>query len=111
MNDTRGLQFFDFDLPEGSTVYGDKAYNHYHIEDILKENEIYLIPVRRKNSKRPLRPWQEYLLSINRQMVETAGSMIERLLPRSIHAVTQEGFELKVVLFILASCINELASA
>jgi hypothetical protein len=33
-------------------------------------------------------------------MVETAGSLLERLLPKSIHAVTAEGFELKVALFV-----------
>jgi hypothetical protein len=39
-----------------------------------------------------------------RKMVETAASNVERLLPeRIIHTVVDEGFELKVVLFILAS--------
>jgi hypothetical protein len=35
-------------------------------------------------------------------LVETAGSMIERLLPKSIHAVTAKGFTLKVFLFVPA---------
>ena len=35
-------------------------------------------------------------------MVETTGSLIERILPKSIHGVTSVGFELKVNLFILA---------
>jgi len=34
--------------------------------------------------------------------------LIERLLPKSIHAVTAQGFELKVALFVLASSINFL---
>ena len=38
--------------------------------------------------------------------VETAGSLIEQLLPKSIHAVTSQGFELKVALFVIASSIN-----
>ena len=29
------LQIFAFDLPPGSVVYGDKAYNDYDIEDLL----------------------------------------------------------------------------
>jgi hypothetical protein len=41
-------------------------------------------------------------------MVETTGSLIERLLPKSIHAVTAKGFELKVALFVLACSINFL---
>lgn len=34
----------------------------------------------------------------------------ERLLPKSIHAVTAKGFKLKVILFVLASSINCLAA-
>lgn len=34
-----------------------------------------------------------------RKIVETTGSLVERLLPKSIHAVTAKGFELKVALF------------
>jgi len=37
--------------------------------------------------------------------------LIERMLPKTIHAVTAEGFELKVFLFILAYSINCLAVA
>jgi hypothetical protein len=33
---------------------------------------------------------------------------VERLLPKHIHAVTAQGFELKVGLFVLASSINAL---
>jgi hypothetical protein len=41
-----------------------------------------------------------------RKMVETAGSLIEQLLPKSIHAVTSQGFELKVALFVIAYSLN-----
>lgn len=37
-----------------------------------------------------------------RKQVETSGSLIAQLLPKTIHAVTAAGFELKVVLFVLA---------
>ena len=65
-------------------------------------------PIRKKNSKRPFEPWIFYAQSTYRKMVETAGSMIERLLPKHIHSVTPQGFELKVGLFVLASSINAL---
>ena len=42
----------------------------------------------------------------HRKRVETAGSLIEQLLPKSIHAVTSQGFELKVALFVIASSLN-----
>lgn len=41
-----------------------------------------------------------------RKMVETASSLIERMLPKSIHAVTSQGFELKVALFVIAYSLN-----
>ena len=52
-SDTAELKRFAFDLPEGSTVYGDKAYNEYLSEDLLGEGAgVTLLPLRKKNSKR-----------------------------------------------------------
>lgn len=101
-SDVECLDIFDFDVPSGSEIYADKIYNYYLIEDVLKEAGIDFLPLRKKNSKRKLPPWLVYWQSIHRKMIETAGSLIEQLLPKSIHAVTAVGFELKVVLFILA---------
>lgn len=110
-SDTDALTQFDFDLPEGSQVFADKAYNYYAVEDILDETDIQLVPDRKKNSKRPLPPWLHFFLRHYRNQVETAGSLIERLMPKSIHAVTPKGFELKVILFVLAFSINCLEAA
>jgi hypothetical protein len=38
--------------------------------------------------------------------MNTDGSLISQLLPKSIHAVTAKGFELKVMLFVLAFSVN-----
>jgi len=46
--------------------------------------------------------------SPNRKIVEPAGSLAERLLPKHIHAVTAQGFELEVGLFVLVYSINAL---
>lgn len=108
LGDVSGLEWFDFDLPPGSLIFADKAYNFYEIEDALKEAGVHLVPLRKKNSLRPHPPWRTYLAEHYRKTVETAGSQIERLLPKSIHATTAEGFELKVVLFCLATSINSL---
>jgi len=110
-SDVDALTQFDFALPEGSQIFADKAYTHYLVEDILDEADIQLAPDRKKNSKRPMPPWLQFFLRHYRNQVETAGSLIERLLPKSIHAVTAKGFELKVILFVLASSINCLGTA
>ncbi len=107
-SDTSALRLYDFDLPEKSWITGDKAYNDYTIEDVMREAGLELLPLRKKNSLRSVPPYMVYLQSTVRKIVETTGSLIERLLPKSIHAVTAKGFELKVALFVLACSINFL---
>lgn len=107
-SDVAGLELFDFDVPPGSEVYADKIYNNYLLEDILREAGIEFLPIRKKNSKRKLPPWLDYWQKKSRKMIETTGSLLERRLPKSIHAVTAVGFELKVVLFVLAESFSHL---
>ena len=105
--DVDALKSYAYALPDGSIIYADKAYNDYEIEDLLKEVEhIQLIPMRKKNSKRALPPYISFVQSYHRKRVETAGSLIAQLLPKSIHAVTSQGFALKVALFVIASSLN-----
>jgi Transposase DDE domain len=105
--DVDALKYYAYELPDGSIIYADKAYNDYEIEDLLKEVEhIELMPMRKKNSKRALPQEVSFVQNYYRKMVETAGSLIEQLLPKSIHAVTSQGFELKVALFVIASSLN-----
>jgi hypothetical protein len=107
MNDCRVLKQFDLDLPPGSAIYADKSYNDYDYEDLLKEAaDISLSPLRKKNSKRAIAPWVTFLRKTLRRRVETTASQINAMFPKSIHAVTPHGFELKVVLFIIAFAIN-----
>ena len=110
-SDTRALKHYHFDLPEGALVTGDKAYNDYAFEDLLAVAGIGLQPLRKKNSKRPIPPWIQYLLACYRKVIETTGSLIEQLLPKHIHAVTSQGFELKVAIFVLATSFNFLKVA
>ena len=108
-HDAKALKQFDFNLPEEAVVYGDKACNDYDVEDLLEEAaEIDLLTLRKKNSKRAVPAYVEYLQHTYRKRIETAGSNIEKKLPASIHAVTAEGFELKVFLFVLALSFDGL---
>ena len=107
-SDVRGLRSYRFDLPQGSSVYADKAYCNYGIEDALEAAGIFLKPVRKKNSKRQYPPWEVYLQQLTRKRVEVTISLIEQLLPKSIHAVSALGFELKVLLFVIATSIKQL---
>lgn len=107
-SDTAAMKWYQFDLPEGAWITGDKAYTDYTMEDLFQEAQRCLLPLRKSNSKRPVKPWIHYLQASYRSAIETTGSMIEKLLPKSIHAVTARGFELKVAMFVLACSINYL---
>ena len=103
ISDVQVLKNYAYDLSPGSVVYADKAYNDYEIEDLLAEVEgIRLLPIRKKNSKRPLSASTRFSQSYYRKRVETAGSQLMGLFPKSLHAVSASGFELKVALFVLA---------
>ena len=116
-SDTSALGLYNFDVPENSFITGDKAYNDYTIEDVTREAGIEdvtreagieFMPLRKKNSLRPVPAYMTYFQASIRKIVETTGSLIERLLPKSIHAVTAKGFEIKVALFVLACSLNFL---
>lgn len=96
----------DLNLGEGSTICADKAYTDYHYEDLLKEVGLHLKAQRRKNSKRLMPAWEEFLSKPIRQYIETVFSKLSAMFSRKIHAVTPRGFELKIVCFLLAFSIQ-----
>lgn len=106
-NDCAVMKRLNLDLPEGSTLYGDKSYNDYGFEDLVAEAAgIRLLPLRKKNSRRAVPACVEFVQKKTRKRVETSASQIEAMFPKKIHAVTPQGFELKIVLFILAFAIQ-----
>ena len=83
-----------------------QAYND-EWGDLMKELcSLELSPSRKENSKRVMPLYRAVVQHDHRKRIETVGSMIERVLPKTIHAVTSRGFELKVFLFALAYSIN-----
>jgi hypothetical protein len=102
-HDSRGFGILHFALPSGSDVYADSAYTDYSVEDALKEmDDIHLDPNRKKNSKRydepPMRDYKKFM----RRRIETTFSQISAFFPKWIHAVTLNGFLIKVAFFIFA---------
>ncbi len=81
-------------------------FTDYHYEVLLKEVGLHLKAQRKKRSKRPMAPWEEFLSKPTRQYIETVFSNLSALFARKIHAVTPRGFELKIVCFLLAFSIQ-----
>lgn len=106
-HDSTAFQAMQLTLPAGSELYADSGYTDYEQEDLYAECEqIYLQIHRKKNALRVDQPWEKFLKKTFRKPVEAAFSQITHLFPRKIHAVTPEGFLLKIFLFVLAFTIN-----
>lgn len=106
MADPAGFRLLELDLEPGALIHADKGYNDYGEEDLLLEAaQIVLQPLRRHNAKRKMPLCVEFLAKPVRQQVETAISQITNLFPKRIHAITQQGLELKLTCFILAYAI------
>lgn len=108
MADITAFRLMDIDLPKGALIYGDKAYTQYSFEDDLHEFEkIKLIADRKANATRQHSGCIQYLQSILRKRIETTFSQLTNMFPRKIHAVTQQGFLLKLVIFIVSFSIEQ----
>lgn len=105
-HDSEPFKLMNLDLPNGSSLYGDSAYTDYAKEEELKKQGVRVVIERKVNSQRPhlLEDWFD--LKRFRRTIETTFSQISALLPKKIHAVTDLGFELKVIGFIIATAIN-----
>lgn len=108
MADITAFKLMEIALPEGASIYGDKAYTQYSFEDDLQEFEkIKLIADRKANATRRHSGCIQYLQSILRKRIETTFSQLTRMLPRKIHAVTKKGFLLKLVIYIVSFSIEQ----
>jgi hypothetical protein len=108
-SDISGLRKINLNLPTNSGLYADKGYNDYKFEDqLIQQKQIHLMPIRKGNSKRKGGGYLSTIRKKKRKVIETAFSCIEKLMPRSIHAVTKAGFELKATLFVLAYACSKM---
>jgi len=108
-HDLTSLLLLPLEVEEGKELYLDRGYESHLYEDLLREAQgVVPMVIRRRNSRRYV-PWLQYLAIVGRRVVETVGSMLHHLFPRRIHAVTPEGFVLKVFLFVLAHNLRLIA--
>ncbi len=107
-HDSNALKQMPFLLSPGSKVHADAAYTNYVIEDMLKDAEnIELLSQRTSRLKRQHEPYIDYIITTMRKRIETTFSEISNFLPKKIHAVTEYGFLLKVVIFIFGYAISK----
>lgn len=105
--DVTALQMMHLALPAGSEVFGDAGYTDYEQEEFYAECEQINLRIQRKsNSKRPDQGWEASYKKSVRQRIEQVFSHITMRFPKTIHAVTEAGFLIKIVLFLLAYALE-----
>ena len=108
-HDVEALQKMFINLPPESCMFGDSAYTAYELEKLYRETELIDLKICRKsNSKRPDKPYQAFIKNTMRKRIETTISEIVELTPQSIHAVTKDGFLIKILLFVFAFQLKTL---
>lgn len=95
------------DLPDGATIYADKAYTDYVCEDVLNEDTaISLVVMRKSNSTRPMDGCLRYICHHVRKRIETSFSRVSDFFAKRIYAITARGVELKSFMAVLAFSVN-----
>jgi len=109
-SDVKTLGKLPLDVAPESCIYMDAGYTDYLSEDDLFEAEMIYAKVQRKsNSTRKDEPYVNFLKQHMRKQIETDFSQIKAKMLRSIHAVTKQGFLLKVALFVIAFAFDKIA--
>lgn len=103
-----GFRQLPLQLPALSLLFGDSAFTDYtHEEDMKLGQNIEMKIARKKNAKQQHAPWWNYLITLERKPIESTFSELTALMARKIHATSQKGFLLKVVMMLFAHLIDQ----
>lgn len=95
-------------LPVEASLYGDSAYTDYGLEDIALERKCISLKIQRKSNAKRIDTLEQKNEKLKmRKRVETTISDIKKMFPRTIHAVTLEGFLIKLTLFVFGLQLNK----
>ena len=88
--------------------------HHYYYQIVVEMLAVVGIkwqPLHMKNSKHQVALSIQYLLVCYWKVIEAKDSLIKQLLPKHIHAVTPQGFELNVAILLPTASFNFLKAA
>lgn len=109
MHDSKAFKQMNINLPRASVIYADSAYINRKTEyKLLGEKKILLLAQKRSNAKHQMSKNVEIVRKRKRKKIETTFSLLQKLLPKSIHAISKKGFELKIINFIITIAIFAL---
>ena len=95
-------------LPVEASIYGDSAYTDYKLEDAAFERRCISLKIQRKSNAKRIDTLEQKNEKLKmRKRVETTISDIKKMFPRTIHAITLEGFLIKLTLFVFGLQLNK----
>ncbi|WP_459926441.1 IS982 family transposase [Flavobacterium covae] len=95
-------------LPVEASIYGDSAYTDYSLEDAVYERRCISLKIQRKSNAKRMDTLEQKNEKLKmRKRVETTISDIKKMFPRTIHAITLEGFLIKLTLFVFGLQLNK----
>jgi hypothetical protein len=95
-------------LPAEASIYGDSAYTDYSLEDFALMKKCVLLKIQRKSNAKRIDTLEQKNEKLKmRKRVKTTISDIKKMFPRTIHAVTLEGFLIKLTLFVFGLQLNK----
>ncbi len=108
IHDNTALQMMNVDLPENSDLYGDAAYLNAEVKALLLEFQKIKLKAATKKNSIERNTWAEELENkYFRKTVENTFSEITYKFPKKIHAVTTEGFLLKLLIAIIVFILHK----
>jgi hypothetical protein len=108
-HDSRFLNRMYLDIPPQASIFGDNAFENHDLEDNSGQmDEIEWEVTRKKNTTRgdiyQIKLWKQMI----RRKIESVFSAISARLPKTIHAVTADGFNIKTFMFIFSYTLSFL---
>jgi hypothetical protein len=90
---TKALGKMTDKLPTEASIYGDSTYLDYGLEDSVFERKCILLKIQRKSNSKRIDTFEQKNEKLKiRKRIETTISDIKKNFPRTINAVTSEGF-------------------
>ena len=86
----------------GKEIIGDRGYTKYEYEDELKKEGIKINPMRKGRERRYEGIWEEGFKKRFRRIIESAYSVINRMLGVRPYAPKEEGILLKIFMAVLS---------
>lgn len=102
LHDALGMHEIEYNLSPEAEVLSDAAYNDSEFERLMEDADIKWLTDRKSNSKKPHDKHTAQRIKKMRKKIETTLSEFKSMFKRHIHAVTIEGFMLKIKYFIFA---------